>query len=799
LRPDHVGSVQFEIVYAGSVEKLRVFHFVGSGFQYDEFPRAETGTIGGRAFSIFRPSWAMGEFLLRFGLTVDFDGSGGLDIFIAPSTVPLGSNGLPTTRDYLYLRAMSVTVGPVPVVQIGATAQYSSHVVNLVVPGTAFDPLVLDQVSAARLFYSHFGDDYEQLAFVFREHTPSGTGHAGVQNRITGIGLRVADYSRDYGSAGRLEGISTYADRLDNEFTNHELSHQWGHYFYWPALAGLQGVSIHTPVWGHYESPLTNNLIISSSQMLRPLGGGEWEVAQAPEPTRIPPLQAYAMGLLEASAVPPVDVFENQNRPRLNFGDRVSGAMRRVTIEQIVAYHGPRAGPAVTAVRQATILLSRDALATPEEMAYWTLHAQRMEDPYQTGMIAEDGIGSFRAVSGVPLHTRIVPPGGAAPLAGHTVLEPNVLDLRDLAGIVLDTAPRLDVPHTGNLRLKGRLVDPLLAGATSIGVNYGAGRTLFSNVAPDGSFSMMGSPEMAVGRYQQVVFVTVGGVNRTIARIRNVRLFGGLRVPPPPVAVTAAASGSSVAIQWSPDTGSPPTSYFLDVGSSPAASNLGTFPSAAPSLSVSRVPDGRYYLRVRAANEAGVSAPSAETVLTVGCAPPLPPMMLAPMVNGTSVTLAWQTSATTGVSYTVIAGSTSGASNLAQVPVGTATTLNAVAPRGRYFVRVRAVAPCGGADSNEVELLVGLPPLPGAPGTLTHQAGAGTVSLAWQAAAGAVDGYAIEAGSQSSLSNLAVLRVGNVLSFNTSGVTPGTYYVRVRAFNETGQGAPSNEVTVIVR
>jgi predicted phage tail protein len=356
----------------------------------------------------------------------------------------------------------------------------------------------------------------------------------------------------------------------------------------------------------------------------------------------------------------------------------------------------------------------------------------------------------------------------------------------------------MDVPHTGILRLRGRIVDPLIAGATSIFTNFGAGQTLYSTVASDGSFSIMGSPEMAVGRHQQRLIVTIGGVNRTIARVRNVRLFGGPRVPPPPVALTAQAAGPSVSIQWSPDTGWPPTSYFVDVGSSPGASNIGTFPTAAPSLSATGVPDGRYYLRVRAANEAGVSGPSAEAVLTVGCAPPLPPTLLAPVVNGTSVTLAWQPSPTAGVSYTIVAGSTSGASNLAQIPVGAATTLSAVAPAGRYFVRVRAVTPCGVADSNEIELLVGLPPLPGAPSTLTHQVAAGTVGLAWQSAAGAVDGYAIEAGSQPGLSNLAVIRIGNVLSFSAAGVPPGTYFVRVRAFNATGLGAASNEVTVLV-
>jgi predicted phage tail protein len=150
------------------------------------------------------------------------------------------------------------------------------------------------------------------------------------------------------------------------------------------------------------------------------------------------------------------------------------------------------------------------------------------------------------------------------------------------------------------------------------------------------------------------------------------------------------------------------------------------------------------------------------------------------------------------VSYTIVAGSTSGASNIAQAPVGTATTLTATVPPGRYFIRIRAVTACGSADSNEIEVVVGAPQVPGAPGNLTHQVTAGTVSFSWQAAAGVVGGYVLEAGSQPGSSNLAVVPIGNVLSFSAAGVPPGTYYVRVRAFNAAGQGPPSNETAVVV-
>jgi hypothetical protein len=418
----------------------------------------------------------------------------------------------------------------------------------------------------------------------------------------------------------------------------------------------------------------------------------------------------------------------------------------------------------------------------------------------EEGPPPQPGVPPFRDVGfgGAALYTSSIPPRGGTPLSDHTLLEPDVLDRRDLAGLELDTAPRLDVPSIGVFRMQGRIVDPRLAGATRIGVQFGGGTTLSTNVAADGTFSLNGSPDIGIRRNFQRTFVVFDGLQSTIALLRNVRIFGEPRVPPPPVALTATANGNNAAIRWSPDTGSPPTSYFLDVGSAPGASNLGSFPTTAPSLSAAGVPNGRYYLRVRAVNSVGTSVASTETILTVGCVPPLPATMLEPVVNGTAITLAWQPSPTSGVSYTIVAGSTPGGSNLAQIPVGTATTLSADAPVGRYFVRVRAAAPCGGAESNEVELRVGLPPAPGAPANLTHQANGGAITFTWHASAGTVSGYVLEAGSQSGAADLAVMPLGNVLTFSAAGVPQGTYFVRVRAFNVGGQGPPSNETTVVV-
>jgi hypothetical protein len=61
------------------------------------------------------------------------------------------------------------------------------------------------------------------------------------------------------------------------------------------------------------------------------------------------------------------------------------------------------------------------------------------------------------------------------------------------------------------------------------------------------------------------------------------------------------------------------------------------------------------------------------------------------------------------------------------------------------------------------------------------------------------ESYLLEAGSAAGLSDLATLQTGSTAtSFSTTGVTPGTYCVRVKAMSGSGASGPSNEVVVRV-
>jgi predicted phage tail protein len=275
-----------------------------------------------------------------------------------------------------------------------------------------------------------------------------------------------------------------------------------------------------------------------------------------------------------------------------------------------------------------------------------------------------------------------------------------------------------------------------------------------------------------------------------------------------------------VVLTWAPSvSGSAPTTYILEAGSSSGASNVIVYStgSAATSYTAPGVGVGTYFVRVRGANAQGTSAPSNEIAFTVdGSAspaggPPGPPLGLVASSSGSNVTLGWRPPAFGGAPsyYVVEAGSAPGLRDLANfstgnpVPSFSAGGIGA----GSYFVRVRAGNATGvSAPSNEAVLIVGgdgagpCAGPPGAPSGLLFDVRGSTVTLSWLAANGRPTSYVVEAGSFSGGADLVTSDLGNAgTSMTATGVGGGTYFVRIRARNACGTGAPSNEVTVVVR
>jgi glucose/arabinose dehydrogenase len=93
------------------------------------------------------------------------------------------------------------------------------------------------------------------------------------------------------------------------------------------------------------------------------------------------------------------------------------------------------------------------------------------------------------------------------------------------------------------------------------------------------------------------------------------------KVPSPPQNVQAVAEGSTVTVTWTPPmSGPPPTSYSVEAGSAPGASDLGFGLTFGTTIMMS-APSGTFYVRVRSIAQGGTSGPSEEVSIEVTGAP----------------------------------------------------------------------------------------------------------------------------------------------------------------------------------
>lgn len=180
-----------------------------------------------------------------------------------------------------------------------------------------------------------------------------------------------------------------------------------------------------------------------------------------------------------------------------------------------------------------------------------------------------------------------------------------------------------------------------------------------------------------------------------------------------PSTPSAWMSGRRLTLTWGQaTTGGEPTGYLVEVGTAAGLTNIGSALVSGRFLTFDPVPDGFYFIRVRAVRGSDRSRPSAEIMLNVGTvpAPPPAPTALSFTIDGSTVNLTW-TAPEEGAptSYILEAGSEPGLANLVAQDTGSAATTLAYAgvPPGTYYVRVRAVNSLGaGVASNEVVVAV---------------------------------------------------------------------------------------------
>lgn len=198
------------------------------------------------------------------------------------------------------------------------------------------------------------------------------------------------------------------------------------------------------------------------------LAGSDFEIQHADGPHLYHPLQRYAQGYLDATAVPAMEVFDNQRQfdPDRSSappaGTKLIGNTLPITINDVQARYGVRTGPTATNWRVAVVVVTTDGLLSQEAMSWYNFFAQRMGA--QSGITSFNGYPSYFEATGgrATLNSEINPltaPKITQPLA---VIKP-AFGPTDWRGIILD-APLPSAYTPGQpLLLSGR-VDPAIHG-----------------------------------------------------------------------------------------------------------------------------------------------------------------------------------------------------------------------------------------------------------------------------------------------------------------------------------------------
>jgi hypothetical protein len=323
----------------------------------------------------------------------------------------LYSGSTRTFRGNLFVDVHTPDVGDYQVTRLSQFMQATTRLVNI---HHAAVFTARNIATVLRDFYTAFPDEYDVVNIVYAPMRFENRTHGVVKNTVSGIGLPISDGSASYGSAGRLLGISQFPiqgfyDGAETGFL-HELGHQWVNHM---RVAPFTGGVPHWP----YSSMATGIMGFSIGGAGGQGGSFQCDVVEDPRGFILNPrtggapayndLDLYLMGLTPPEQVRDQFVFADQaTSPRCD-GSIYTGAMTRVRIADVIAALGPRTpayGAAPTTFRTATILVTRDGLASPEMMSLYSWLTERAEwrvrVPTHSGFSKELGRPFHLATSG---------------------------------------------------------------------------------------------------------------------------------------------------------------------------------------------------------------------------------------------------------------------------------------------------------------------------------------------------------------------------------------------------------------
>ena len=383
-------------------------------------------------------------------------------------------------------------------------------------------------------------------------------------------------------------------------------------------------------------------------------------------------------------------------------------------------------------------------------------------------------------------------------LAGHTGPSTTLS-----SAMVIDANRGASLPLGGYRKVKGTPGAVYVTAGSSGQVSGG----LLNHPVMATSLNTLGSLVIDVdGPRLQVRFLSSVGAERDEVLFSS---HGSAGVPGPPTGLNNLALGG-LDLSWQPAYGGGvPQGYIVEGGTRPGAADLGavaTERGTAPTFGPYSWPfgSGRFYVRTRAWNAAGVGPASDDLELQVtpgGSFGSTIAPTLAASVSGAAVTLVAGT-ADRG-SFIVEVGSAPGRTDLGSLPLIVPQVTVPNVPAGVYYLRARVGSgPLQSPPSADVQIVVGgVPSPPEVPVALRPSVIGHVVSLAWAPATVGPppSRYVVEAGLSPRSFGFGRIRTPSARpGLTLSGVPRGTYYLRVSGENDRGEGPPSAAVRIDV-
>jgi len=329
----------------------------------------------------------------------DFDSKYNLDSF----NVKLFKNG---NIEFIYgsIASPSAVVGIAPGEGNGGinAVQYSSSLPTPPLSGAIAevfsDSAELSEIALARLFFKTHPDEFDQLVvfLAFDYRIPGAYSYEmNIKNEIQGIGLDLIDYSKSYGSDGRMRSfvlmgslaqfptdLSLKRFRTYNtvELLAHEVAHRW---LAFPKVLNGTNVTfdlLRPDDLAHWSFFFNANASLMEGNRIDDRGAdkGDTRFATVEVTDKYSELDRYLMGYGRKEDVPPTFFVENgtsysPDTLPLPYETTFGGTRKDITIDSIIGANGPRVPSILQSpkvYRQAFILLARHGQqATSDQIA----------------------------------------------------------------------------------------------------------------------------------------------------------------------------------------------------------------------------------------------------------------------------------------------------------------------------------------------------------------------------------------------------------------------------------------------